>query len=314
MNKEDLNLEVLEKQNKLFLFYKQLVGTSVINKIRLIFLLKYKYVYNFLAKKKLVPSDIKVKNFLGNTIKINVIDGNSSAIYYFGILGTEETGVTAYLLKNLKEDTIFYDVGASYGFYTVLALNFIKNGEIHSFEPSRNVVNFVKYNVEIQTRSNIFTKINNVAVSNSESDIDFYDNINCGHSLLSTTIKEKANFDTEKSGVSKYKVSSIALDAYTKDNKKPTLIKIDVEGAELNVLKGSVHLLENNQPELILEVRTDQKNIDVSLECSELLYSMRYKSFHITENGELTEIPMCQFSDYLENKSEIGFCNILFKK
>lgn len=61
----------------------------------------------------------------------------------------------------------------------------------------------------------------------------------------------------------------------------PDLIKIDVEGAELGVLKGAIFTLRAHRPDVFIECHSP----DLRLRCAELLQSLSYT---IREIGELS--------------------------
>jgi hypothetical protein len=53
-------------------------------------------------------------------------------------------------------------------------------------------------------------------------------------------------------------VEALTLDAYAADHDPPTMIKIDVEGAEIEVLKGAQRLISRTRPVLLFEVHHRQ--------------------------------------------------------
>ena len=67
-----------------------------------------------------------------------------------------------FLIKNFKGVGVFYDIGAQYGLYTSLALEFCK--EVHAFEPIPKFFDVLKNN--FKSYKNVF--LNNLAVSDKK--------------------------------------------------------------------------------------------------------------------------------------------------
>ena len=94
-------------------------------------------------------------------------------------------------------------------------------------------------------------KINNKALSNQNKISILYENEVLSQSSLHNT---KNKFNSNLKNINQYKIECITLDNYFYlRNKKEVidLLKIDVEGEDLNVLKGSRDLLKNKKIKLI---------------------------------------------------------------
>ncbi|GIW65418.1 MAG: hypothetical protein KatS3mg093_397 [Candidatus Parcubacteria bacterium] len=93
-----------------------------------------------------------------------------------------------------------------------------------------------------------------------------------------------------------------------KNHKPPTVIKIDVEGAELEVLQGGENFLRNYSPIISLEIWGKDNNGELSMKAVNFLRNLNYKSYYVNENGELEE----RNGDL--SLGIIGFDNFIFKK
>ncbi|MFN3599555.1 MAG: FkbM family methyltransferase, partial [Aquificaceae bacterium] len=208
--------------------------------------------------------------------------GSSRDMYtiaYFGSLSEFQT--IKFFIKYLKYDDIFYDIGANYGFYTLLAQEFIKEGQIHAFEPLPEVFEILEMNVKPQDFKNTF--LNQVAVSDVVGEIEFF---SCkGDSSRSSMIKRDLF-----GGSHVIKVKTITLDEYIKTHKPPTIMKIDIEGAEYLALKGGENLLKSHSPLIIMETLGDDI-IDASLRlnATNFLKDLGYKPYSLLSNGDLEE-------------------------
>lgn len=134
------------------------------------------------------------------------------------------------LLDNIiKENSVVIDVGANNGEYTEFFKRKLSgSGKIYSIELFPETCKNLK--TKYSNDSNII--VLNYAVSNVDGMIPFYaGNHHCLHNILGHDV----NFNTTKIAG---EINSIRLDTLLKNEEKINLIKIDVEGAELLVLKG----------------------------------------------------------------------------
>jgi FkbM family methyltransferase len=186
----------------------------------------------------------------GIKISVDPIGGRGleNDIYYFG---TYEHGTLSILKKNLCEGDIFFDIGANIGWISCVVSGFVgKSGKVYAFEPHPRIYEIFKNNIKINNINNIFTY--NIALGSKIYKTKIYDipNMNRGSaSLISPTGIKKDGF----------KINVTTIDSLIENGQIPIpkLIKIDVEGFELKVLKGAKKLLKNSQaPIICLEYST----------------------------------------------------------
>jgi len=279
--KRKLFLEKLEESFGKIKKFEKFSGSGLIRKIKGLFFSPNIYItylwYRFNPIKKR-----KIRLFWGKIINI-IFKDKPPFFSITGILpGEAEYKLTKFLIKNLKENDIFYDVGANYGFYTYLALEFCK--EVHSFEPLPDIFENLKMNLE--NIGNVF--LNKVALSNKEVKAEIYLPSKSGldASAGSTIIKEtidKHHYKFSKS----LEIETTTLDNYLKDHNKPTIIKLDIEGAECLVIKGGYEFFKNNSPIITMEVWSSKEGGEISMKAVEKLRELGYKSYLINENGDL---------------------------
>ncbi|MEI7801134.1 MAG: FkbM family methyltransferase [Bacteroidota bacterium] len=148
------------------------------------------------------------------------------------------------LYELVKVGMTVFDIGANIG---ELTLNFEKrvgaNGKIFSFEPSP--VNFKKLSRNISLNENLKNKITLMNLALGEKAVTAFLQTRDEHNLGMNSIAE--------AGV---EVQMKTLDHVVAENKiqQCSLIKIDVEGFELKVLKGATQTLQQFKPILFLEL------------------------------------------------------------
>ncbi len=225
------------------------------------------------------PFKVKYKTLWGDKISFYLPEGN--AIYYYGFF---EANLTNFFINLLKEGDIFFDIGAHVGFYSVLASRLVEQtGQVHSFEPTPRTFQSLKANME--SRSNSI--VNNLAVMDKETEIDFVDygpKYSAFNSFQTRQSKEM-NFLTPPE---KLKVKTTSIDKYCDKNKIiPSVIKIDAEGAEHIILKAMTNVLKNYKPIVTIEVAGGEEWKMNCQESIDILISNGYKMFEIDNYGYL---------------------------
>ena len=143
-------------------------------------------------------------------------------------------------LHFLRRDDLFLDVGANVGTYTVLASGVCK-AKTYAFEPDPGTLGKLKRNLEINRLSDR-VQVFNCALGAAPGDVAFTVGLD--------TTNRIANASDAKTRT----VRMETLDAIAADS-QPAIMKVDVEGTELDVLMGAQRLLAN--PSLkVIEMET----------------------------------------------------------
>lgn len=132
----------------------------------------------------------------------------------------------------------------------------------------------MKSNIESSDSRNI--KLNNIALWNAKEIIDF---LNLDSALSGgNTAKPREGMRGKT-----ITVPAIPLDSYVKENKiTPTFIKLDLEGAELEALRGMDYILSHIKPTLTVEVFSSgygEKPVSDSRKVLDLLGHYGYRPF-----------------------------------
>jgi FkbM family methyltransferase len=151
----------------------------------------------------------------------------------------------------IKNDDTFFDVGANIGLHTYFVARKFPSVKIFAFEPLPGNAEYIREAIRVNGFTNIH--VNEAAVSAAPGEL-YFD-------------KGKNNFmgflTTEKTDLT---VKLISLDEYTSTNNiYPDVLKIDVEGFEGEVLKGSVQLIGRCKPTFIIELHNPVQDVEVSV-------------------------------------------------
>lgn len=153
-----------------------------------------------------------------------------------------EINFLTYIYKNHQNQKNIIDIGANIGNHSLFFSEFIKHDKIYCFEPYYENVEILKENMKDKN-----CEIFDVALSDVNGEKILYNSQkgnNGGFSLECYTV------DTPSYKVLD-SVNVRTLDSYNLDN--VTMIKIDVESHELQVLNGSVDTINRNKPIIFLE-------------------------------------------------------------
>lgn len=132
---------------------------------------------------------------------------------------------------------ICVDIGMNIGNHTIFLAS--HGLEVIGFEANPYVFKIAEKNVEINQLENK-VQIYNYGISSKDETMSFRKNISSN--LGGMSLKQNRNGN----------IQCKSLDSFNID-KKISLMKIDVEGMELEVLKGSKKLLERDKPDIFLE-------------------------------------------------------------
>ncbi len=152
--------------------------------------------------------------------------------WYCGLSEYEDMG---FVLHTLQPGDLFVDIGANIGSYSILAAS-CKDVKVEAFEPIPSTFSWLQKNIQLNSMSQV--NLMNIGLAEKKDTVYFSSNLDTVNHVVS---------DNEKN-CSSIKVNVFPLDEVLKE-KCPTIIKIDVEGYESQVLDGAKNIINN--PSLI---------------------------------------------------------------
>ena len=223
----------------------------------------------------------------GITYELDLNEGIDSEIYYTGCY---KASTSTIINKLCKKDFTILDIGANIGAYT---FRFAKlagpKGKVIAFEPMSWAFTKLKRNMELNNFGNVF--LERLALSNRSKDnqeVNFAcswpitDGGGSKHPLIlrSTLMRDVTNVITLDDYVAKKGIGKIDL------------IKLDVDGYELRVLRGAVETLKVHTPIILMElaVYTIEEVGDSVTDLISLLQSRGYKFYSIKDMKEYPRI------------------------
>jgi FkbM family methyltransferase len=170
------------------------------------------------------------------------------SLRHFYVTGRYEQDVEAISEAVLEHGDTVIDVGANIGIHT---LNFARligpTGHVHSFEPSPEVAALLRRSIEANGWTDRIT-LHEQAVSNFEGELELYVD-DAAASLTASTARHPWLESARRVSVPAATLDSCMLDVL---RRPPKLLKVDVEGAELQVFQGAASLFDRHPPKFVI--------------------------------------------------------------
>ena len=216
-----------------------------------------KVVNSFLTRKNF-PGKWRIENFLISLVRV-------SPDYYLHPFGfwwriedrsTERTFLancensTSDLFRKIfrTEEIVFVDIGSNLGWYSLLATSLNSNSKVFAFEPMNSVREKLQLNLERNGYLDIHVESCALGTVPHTAQMWSYSGNDGMHTL----------HPVEEWGAKPgHEVRIEVLDRYTElfcEPNLPVLVKLDVEGSEMDVLKGGISLLKIDNVQMIIEV------------------------------------------------------------
>jgi FkbM family methyltransferase len=232
--------------------------------------------------------------FYKNTQNISVLrrgirwklDLNEGIDFSIFLLGCFEKGTVKALDRLIRKGDTVIDIGANIGAHTIhMAQKVSNNGRVFALEPTdfafKKLVQNVNINLDLSGR----IKLRQILLVDTDNDSS--KEIYSSWPLINSHDSHKVHQGVKKTIIG---ASKIRLDDFIsfENIDKVDLIKLDVDGNELEVLKGGIELINKFSPIFVMELAPDQyekkENFDKVVE---LLISMGYRFLSLNEKIKL---------------------------
>ena len=160
-----------------------------------------------------------------------------------------EPEVWGEISRGLGEGSVYLDIGAHIGHESLKVSKVVgRTGKVIAFEPNPNTLAVLRANIAASGATNIV--VQPIALTDTDTELTLYDATLSGNSGASSLAEQTAGPRARA-----YKVRGRPLDDVVQELglTRIDLIKADVEGAELIVLRGGVNTLKTFKPKVIVE-------------------------------------------------------------
>jgi FkbM family methyltransferase len=183
-------------------------------------------------------------------------------------LGSYEPEMQRLFVKVVRPGSVFYDIGANVGFYSLLASQLVGTGKVIAFEPSPENVRYLRRHLDLNQCSNV--EILDLAICDREGYAYFAEDGTGSMGRL------------EPHGGLQVRTSTLDTLVRAQKIPPPDYLKMDIEGAEFQALSGARQCFQQYKPVLFLA--THGKEIHGY--CCELLNSWGYKMEFVRKQSE----------------------------
>jgi len=241
--------------------------------------------YRFFGSRKLYRKfsktflpKLKVKTFIPTIFGFDLVVGPENAFNYY-YLGFYESGALNIFKNILAENDVFVDVGANIGLMSFFASQLVgRNGIVLAVEPTEIFFQDLSNGIKKNNFENIIPL--KIGLGSSKKQLPIYHNKICP-SLIQTDENDPSEI-----------IEIRTLDSVVEENNisKIKLIKIDVEGFELEVIKGGQRLFSGpNAPLVCVEYVKDQQMIkENGMNSLDLLKKFNnYKFFQLEYSSDI---------------------------
>jgi len=184
-----------------------------------------------------------------NNIKLKI--DNGTLFHWLNVFNYDGFETILLLENYLTSGDIYIDIGANYGYMSINADSLVgDNGLVIAVEPEPRVGNLLKFNADLNKSK---LKIVQKAISDSPGESSFNVATEIGLSRLDNSKKNTFGMILEK----KVTVQKTTLDMLADDlvpNKDIKLVKMDVEGHELSILRGASQVIAKRKTIFMLEI------------------------------------------------------------
>jgi len=196
---------------------------------------------------------------------------------------------TEIFINTIKPNMNIIDIGANLGYYVLLE-GLLTKGNIYAIEPNPNTFKYLKRNIEFNKLKNV--ELFNIGIGERKEVIPFYISKKWNWSRF----VDKGEDIIETKQIEVNNLNNLFL------GKGIDVVRMDVEGFELNILKGMTKLMKEN-PNLIIILEFHAGKFDTNhkkefinflkdnnLIIKSLSESRRYKKMNIKKNFNINKI------------------------
>jgi FkbM family methyltransferase len=273
-------------------------------KIYLASLINYPII--FIVNKIFGTSTRRVKR-KGILWELDLTEGIDFSIFLFGLFEKETSDAIRRLVGN---NSVVIDIGANIGAHTLPMAKLVgKKGKVYAIEPTNYAYSKLKNNLLFNKNLDEKVQADHIILTNNDDKA----RVKGLYSSWPLSVKTKKD---QRHSVHQGILMSISgakektLDDYVAINNIVLLdlIKLDVDGNELDVLGGAKGTLKRFKPIIIMELAPDQyNNKNDFLEVVDMLSSMGYKYYSLNEMLQYPSKPQ----ELIENIPTNGSINVV---
>lgn len=201
------------------------------------------------ASESLRHVDVTIAHGAGAGLRFNA--GGANPGY---ALGTSEPIVQETLARVLNPGAVFYDIGANVGFYSVLAARLVgPEGRVVAYEPLPENVRALERNIELNQFENVTVRPCAVSANDGRGSLQL---------APEQTWARLESAGERADALGSVEVTLVAIDSELAGGlPAPDVVKLDVEGAEVDVLDGMAETIRSARPIVLAEMHGRNRQV-----------------------------------------------------
>ena len=219
----------------------------------------------------------------------------------------DDVGGISYILNNVKHGNTVLDIGAHKAGYLYFIRKMVgSEGRVVAFEPQQILFRYLQIVVAEFKWKNV--EIVHLALSDrkGQAQLMIPKQRQKSSSSPGATIAHLSNKDSFE--IAEF-VETETLDAFCANNNlAPDFLKIDVEGNELALLKGSIQVLKQYKPKILVEIEARHVGKSKAIETFSFLEELGYSGFFI-QGTHLIPITDFSFDHHQTLSDKRNYCN-----
>ena len=178
-----------------------------------------------------------------------IMEGYHANDSIFDRIATEQTFYEEKLLekaRSLNLEGVYVDIGANIGNHSIFFNRFCNSTKVYGFEIDESIFAILKKNMELNCLQDSYY-LGEIGILDRKGFVDISDtnHLNAGMTKIVNVEGSQREVDT--------------LDNVMRGVDNIALIKMDVEGFELQIIQGAKHILENQSPVIFAELATKKE-------------------------------------------------------
>lgn len=186
------------------------------------------------------------------------------------------------LISTLKEGMTVYDIGAENGELSVLAGKIVGGGNVHLFEPNKDYYPNIKAIWGANSLPHPANCFNGYVYEKSSESVTYGNLDALGSGSIFHGCLHPNNIDSP--------MQTVSIDDYCKTFSPPNVIMMDIEGAELSVVRGAKEVMAKYAPIFFISIHKpfflDHRSGGTKEDLMELFYDNKYKAIHLSTDHE----------------------------
>ena len=248
------------------------------------FILIFRFIY-FVIYQKINPNGFLLTQIYDYKMKIPLkYDGIGRALYVYG---SRELDHKWMIDNELSLGNVVLDLGANIGYYAIMEAKKIgRYGKIYAIEPDPRNIEFLEKNIKLNSIVDIFD-FEQGAISNKNEKVEFV--------LSSKTNLSSFDLKKSKDNSNSINVQAYDLETYLKNKKRVDLVRMDIEGHEIEVFESLINFSKNFQnylpKKIIFEThfRVYQKKKEYVQEILSKIFEIGYEIKYFSSPNEPKE-------------------------